>query len=93
MNITIRNIPKDVMSKIRTLSKIERRSLNSQILFVLERGVQTREKQLDIDKNINKEIQTDIWKKLSNRWQDNRSTREIIQDIYESRTQGREFKL
>ena len=40
MNITIRNIPDDVINKIRTLSQMEKRSLNNEILFVLERGIQ-----------------------------------------------------
>ena len=43
MNLTIRNIPDDVINKIRTLSQIEKRSLNNEILFVLERGIQKEE--------------------------------------------------
>ncbi len=40
MNLTIRNIPDNVINKIRTLSQMEKRSLNNEILFVLERGIQ-----------------------------------------------------
>jgi hypothetical protein len=40
-----------------------------------------------------KDVQISIWKKLSNKWQDDRTTDEIIDDIYNSRTLGREFQL
>lgn len=94
MNITVRNIPEEVIEKIRTLSKMEKRSLNSEILLVLEKG--TREElhhRFDIKRNISKSAQIDIWEKLSNQWQDERSTDDIIKDIYENRTLGREVKL
>lgn len=94
MNITVRNIPDEVIEKIRTLSKMEKRSLNSEILLVLEKGTQEElHQRFDIKKNISKSAQIDIWKKLSNQWQDERSTDDIIKDIYENRTLGREVKL
>lgn len=42
MNLTIRNIPEDVKDKIRTLSKTSRRSLNSEILIILEEAVRQK---------------------------------------------------
>jgi plasmid stability protein len=94
MNITVRNIPDEVIEKIRTLSKMEKRSLNSEILIVLEKGIQEElHQRFDIKKNISKSAQIDIWEKLSNQWQDERSTDDIIKDIYENRTLGREVKL
>ena len=94
MNLTIRNIPDDVINKIRTLSQMEKRSLNNEILFVLERGIQEEVQHFfNIKRNISKNVQISIWKKLSKEWQDDRSTSEIINDIYNSRTLGREFQL
>lgn len=94
MNLTIRNIPEEVIEKIRTLSHMEKRSLNNEILLVLERGIQEEVKHLfNIKRNISKEAQISIWKKLSKEWQDDRSTEEIISDIYDNRTIGREFQL
>ena len=87
MNITVRNIPEDIIERIRTLSKIEKRSLNNEILMILERGV---EKEFDhfisTERRITKETQIDIWKTLANQWEDDRSTTEIIEDIYQHRT-------
>ena len=37
-NITIRNIPDDVFAKIKRLSAIEKRSMNSEVLVIIERG-------------------------------------------------------
>ncbi len=94
MNLTIRNIPDDVINKIRTLSQMEKRSLNNEILLVLERGIQEEVKHLfDVKRNVSKTTQINIWKKLSKKWQDERTTEEIIDDIYNSRTLGREFQL
>ncbi|MCP4753890.1 MAG: Arc family DNA-binding protein [Proteobacteria bacterium] len=39
MNITIRNIPEEVISKLRALPQIERRSLNNEILNALMDGM------------------------------------------------------
>lgn len=94
MNITIRNIPEDVIEKIRTLSKIGRRSLNNEILIILEKAVQY---EIDVlikqERFLSKEIQLSIWKKLANEWEDDRSTEEIIEEIYNTRTLGREIEL
>lgn len=94
MNITIRNIPDDVINKIKSLSEMEKRSLNSEILLVLEKGMQEEIKnRFKIKKYISKTSQVNIWKKLSNAWQDDRITEIIIEDIYQNRTLGREFTL
>lgn len=94
MNITIRNIPEDVIEKIRTLSKIGRRSLNNEILIILEKAVQY---EIDVlmkqERFLSKETQLSIWKKLANEWEDDRSTEEIIEEIYNTRTLGREIEL
>ncbi|HQO09092.1 MAG TPA: hypothetical protein PLK90_03020 [Clostridiales bacterium] len=94
MNITIRNIPDDVIDKIKTISKMEKRSLNNEILIVLERGMEEELKNsFGVKRNISRDSQIEIWKKLSKQWKDDRTTEEIIDDIYNSRTLGREVEL
>ena len=94
MNITIRNISDEVIEKIRTLSQMEKRSLNNELLIVLERGIEQEAHQsFDVKKTISKEVQIKIWEKLAEAWQDDRSTQEIVDDIYEARTVGREVVL
>jgi plasmid stability protein len=94
MNITVRNIPDEVIKKIRALSKIRKRSINNEILMILERGIGDElEKTIQEQKSITKMTQINIWQKLANEWEDNRSTEEIINDIYNNRTLGRNIKL
>ncbi len=92
MNLTIRNIPEYIIKKIKTLSEIEKRSLNSEILILLEKGL-LKESSLTENRFINNETQTRIWNKLSGEWKDKRNTDEIIEDIYSSRSAGREFSI
>ena len=94
MNLTIRNIPDEVINKIRTLSQVERRSLNSEILVVLEHGLNEKLGHLfNIKSNTTKELQVNIWRGLAAKWEDDRTANEIINDIYERRTMGRDVEL
>ena len=93
-SITIRNIPDEVLERIRALSSIERRSLNNEILVILERGTYSEyEERLLKRKYLSKSTQLEIWKQLAGTWEDNRSAGEIIDDIYSNRTSGREVQL
>jgi plasmid stability protein len=94
MNLTIRNIPDEVINKIRTLSQVERRSLNSEILVVLEHGLNEKLGHFfNIKSNMTKELQVNIWRGLAAKWEDDRSSQEIINDIYQHRTMGRHIDL
>ena len=93
-NITIRNIPDSVLEKIRTLSSIERRSINSELLLIIETGLNEETKRKGNTENIlPKETQLEIWDKLMGKWEDERSSNEIIKDIYDKRTSGRKIDL
>ena len=93
-SITVRNIPEEVLERIRALSSIERRSLNNEILVILERGTFSEyEEKLLKRKFLSKSTQMDMWKRLAGTWEDTRSAKEIIEDIYSNRTAGREVEL
>jgi len=93
-NITVRNIPDEVINKIKTFSKIERRSLNNEIIVVLEKGLQEKSSLISRQKkHISIQTQIDLWENLAGLWEDDRQTKEIIKDIYEQRTKGREINL
>jgi hypothetical protein len=93
-SITVRNIPPEVLEKIKQLSSLERRSVNNEILIILERGTygEYEDKMLK-RKYLAKATQLEIWKKLAGTWEDKRSAKEIIEDIYSHRTAGRDVKL
>lgn len=93
-NITIRNIPDDVFSVIKKLSVLERRSINNELLIIIEKGTASlMENKINENKIISKVSQINLWRNLSGKWEDTRTSEEIINDIYDSRTLGREFDL
>ena len=91
-NLTIRNIPEDLLDKLRRLSKAEKRSLNSEVLVVLEKCLEDYkpEKRYDF---IPVEAQVEMWKKLAGEWDDHRTAEEIAKEIKETRTPGRRVDL
>jgi plasmid stability protein len=85
-NITVRNIPDELLDKLRTISILERRSLNSEILMALEKGLAKESESVTyITDNLSKDAQIKLWQNLGGRWKDNRSTADIISDIIQSR--------
>ncbi len=93
-SITVRNIPDEILQKIKALSAVERRSINNEILIILERGTFSEyEERMLRRKYISKSTQLELWKSLMGKWEDNRSAKEIIEDIYSNRTLGREVQL
>ncbi len=93
-NITIRNIPDGLFEKIKKLSSIERRSINNELLVIIEKGTQSEINQFNRNEHhIPKSIQINLWQNLSATWEDERTTEEIIDDIYTNRTYGRDIDL
>ena len=89
-SITVRNIPDELLDRLRTLSTVEKRSLNNEILIVLEKGLaKESEDKTNFKNHLSMETQIKIWQNLSGQWKDNRSTDEIIRDIIGSRSEGR----
>ncbi|MBA4387035.1 MAG: hypothetical protein C0404_03580 [Verrucomicrobia bacterium] len=94
--VTIRDISDDVMKKIRTLSEKEKRSLNKEMLFILEEGLDAHLSGgagKAVPSGLSPEVQIAVWSELCGKWDDKRSTEEIVEDIRKSRTMGREISL
>ena len=93
-NITIRNIPDDVFERIRVLAALERRSINNELLVLIEEGTGAAVRnRLRDRKPVSREAQLHLWQDLCGRWEDDRSTERIVEDIREARTLGRELPL
>ena len=93
-NITIRNIPESVFEKIKFLSEVERRSLNNEMLVVIEMGIMELEKAHRKFRHvIGAETQAALWNELGGQWKDSKSKRQAIREIYDTRSMGREFPL
>ena len=93
-NITVRNISDELLNKLRALSILGKRSLNSEILMVLEKGLSKESLHTKFGTNHpSKSTQIKLWRGLCGRWKDSRDTDEIIADIVGSRTKGRKVEL
>ena len=93
-NLTIRNIPEELLNKLRILSILEKRSLNSEILMVLEKGISKESDSVKYIKNqLSKDTQIKLWQNLCGKWKDSRSASGIISDIIGSRSQDRKVDL
>ena len=94
-SITLRNIPNEIIDVAKILATLEKRSLNNELLLLIEKGIINHKAQTKTtdDHLLSKEAQIQMWKEFLGAWKDSRSTKKIIQDIYESRTPGREFDL
>ena len=93
-SITVRNIPDEMLKRLKMLSVLEKRSLNNEILMILEKGLaKESEFKANLRKHISMETQIKLWQNLSGKWIDNRSTDDIIRDIVDSRSEGRSVDL
>jgi plasmid stability protein len=91
-SLTLRNIPEHLLESLRVLSERDRRSLNNEVLVVLEEGLASKAERLEAAP-LGSELQADLWLALCGLWQDERSADEIIEDIRARRTPGREVDL
>ena len=89
--ITLKNVPEDLLARLRRLAFVERRSLNQQILHLLEsaQGADEDLRRLKAER----ERQVAAWRRLSGRWESKESVEEEIAKIYASRTEGRKIEL
>ena len=89
--ITLKNVPEDLLMRLRRMASEERRSLNQEILYLLDsaQGAGGDRGRLKAEA----ERQTTAWRGLSGRWESRESVEEEIAKIYESRTAGREIDL
>jgi hypothetical protein len=94
-SLTVRDIPGEVLTKIKLLSERERRSLNKQFLVIVEDGLKsyTAAHEHDRKSGPSPSLQVALWRDLVGKWEDERSTTDIIADIRSHRTVGREVQL
>lgn len=94
--LTIRNLPPRMLHSLKTQAKANHRSLNGEILFIFEwvsnNGMKTPPPSAGlIDPAVAR--QKNEMDSLIGTWGDNRTTDEIVDDIYAARTPGREVAL
>ena len=92
-SITIRGLDEQVLERIRSLARVERRSMNGELLVLIDRALEFDHGAPSQRAAVPKETQLRIWRSIAGWWEDDRSTERIIADIHEHRTLGREVNL
>lgn len=94
-SMTVRDIPGEMLDRIRVLSERERRSVNKQFLVIVEDGLRAHTAALERSRESGPtpSLQVALWRDLAGKWEDERSTAEVVADIRRHRTVGREVRL
>lgn len=92
-SITLKGVPDELLDALRKLAADERRSLNQEAIYLLERAVAAYTDEATVSRREEVAHQTDAWRKLAGRWESDRDAEDEIEDIYEARTSGRDIEL
>jgi len=82
--LTIRDLPTDVLERLRRRAAEERRSLNQEAIHLLEFALRAE--------RFSPEAQVEAWLRLGT-WKSSKSAKQEIAEIYAARTLGRRVKL
>lgn len=93
--LTIRDIPSAQLRRIKSEADANHRSLNGQILAMIDSylGALAVPGAEAPRERIRKASQAEALRGLMGTWEDSRSREEIVRDIVDSRTAGREVSL
>lgn len=87
-SITLKDVPEELLVRLRRVAGSARRSLNQQALILIEGGldgVETAEERA--------QRQIDAWRRLAGTWQSNETFEDEVDAIYAARTPGRDVDL
>jgi plasmid stability protein len=82
--LTIRDLPAEVLERLRRRAAEERRSLNQEAIHLLDFALKAE--------RFSPAAQVEAWLRLG-RWRSSKSARREIAEIYAARTMGRPVKL
>lgn len=87
-SLTIKNVPEELVERLRKRAASERRSLNQQVLHLLEA-------ELDEGRGRRRaaEAQVSAWEALGGRWESAETAEDEIAAIYSRRSRGRKVDL
>ena len=92
-SLTLKNIPTPLLERLRTRAAYDQRSLNREAIWLLEQAL---EQYPDFATQVSqqREAQLAAWHTLAGRWQGSpQEIDDLVADIYQARTQGREVVL
>ncbi len=91
-SITLKDIDPSLLERLKVLAADDKRSLNRQVIWLLEQRVDPNTTDPAVNALQQQQAQLAAWQNLSGRWVGTPTeTDEVIADIYQTRTEGREF--
>ncbi len=92
-SLTLKDIPMPLMERLRARAAEDQRSLNREAIWLLEQALEpSGDAALRLQQEC--EAQVAAWNALAGRWQGTEEeTDAVVEDIYQSRTRGREITL
>jgi len=91
VSFTLRNIPEEILKRIRIFAIRDRRSLNSEMLVFIENGLNEKiSKDSGLpdlsfsyrDPRLSQDARSLLWRELSGKWKDSRPESVSCQDVY-----------
>jgi plasmid stability protein len=90
-SITIKDIPEDLLERLRHRAAEDRRSMNREIIHLLNLALSSNPADrdaADMARRIDAQIRA--WRQLAGRWESDLDAAEEIEDIYAARSGGRQ---
>lgn len=87
-SITLKDVPEDLLIRLRRAAARERRSLNQEALVLIEGGLAARETAEERALR-----QLEAWRALAGGWVSDRPFEDEVAELYAARTPGRDVDL
>lgn len=87
-SITLKDVPEDLLVRLRSAAARERRSLNQEALVLIEGGLAARE---TAEERAHRQMEA--WRALAGTWVSDQAFDDEVADLYAARTAGRDLDL
>ncbi|MDP2304737.1 MAG: hypothetical protein Q8P18_01755 [Pseudomonadota bacterium] len=87
-SITLKDVPEELLNRLRRAAARERRSLNQEALVLIEGGLAARETAEERALR-----QVEAWRALAGGWVSDRPFEDEVAELYAARTPGRDVDL
>lgn len=87
-SITLKDVPEQLLVRLRAAAAQERRSLNQEALVLIEDGLDARE---TAEERAHRQLEA--WRALAGTWVSDRAIDAEVADLYAARTPGRDIDL
>ncbi len=94
-SLTLKDLPDDLLERLRERARQERRSLNREAILLLERALAPDAGAVPASiAEAERDAQLVAWERLGGRWPGGDAALDaMVSDIYDARTEGREVDL